>query len=141
MLRTIKPGIAMWLTGAVALAVFQLVPARAPAAQQLHRQLHITATVGNEARVYNHLRLTQSCGQGPIPEMTVVKPPSLGKLSARIETVTMTDPNFGSCSAGATGMGRVVYYTADRPGKDAFVYRTSSPGLPTVTWTVDAEVR
>jgi hypothetical protein len=136
-----KRDMTKWLIAAVALAVPQFTPAKAPAAESLHRELRIMATVGNEARVYAHLRLTPGCGQGAIPKMTVIKPPSIGKLSSRVETVTMTDPNFGPCGAGATATGRVVYYTADRPGTDAFVYRTSSPGLPSVTWSVNAEVR
>ena|ERR1019366_7075674 len=119
--------------------------AQTPAAQKkgqapLHRELHIQATVGQDVRVYGHLRLSRDCGQGAIPEMTVVKPPSTGMLSARIETVTLTAPDFGSCSAGHSGMGKVVYYQATGAGNDAFEYRMSSPGLPTTTWSVSVEI-
>jgi hypothetical protein len=107
----------------------------------LHRELHVLVTVDQEVRVYGHLRLARGCGQGPIPDMTVVKPPSIGMLAVRIENVTLTQPDFGSCGAGHIGMGRVVYYRAASAGTDAFQYQMSSPGLPTTTWSVTVEIR
>lgn len=107
----------------------------------LHRELQIQATVGQEVRVYGHLRLSKDCGRGPVPEMTIVKTPSIGTLTARIESVTLTEPNFGNCSAGHAGMGKVVYYQATSAGADAFEYQMSSPGLPTTIWSVNVEIR
>jgi hypothetical protein len=99
--RTTKLDVTKWLIGMIALALPELAQAELADAQELHRQLYIMATVGNEARIYSHLRLTQSCGHGPIPAMTVVKPPSIGELSMRVETVTMIDPNVGNWGTGA----------------------------------------
>jgi len=106
----------------------------------LRHELRIQATVGQEVRVYSHVRQANNCGQGPIPEMKVLKPPSIGTLTARIETATITTPSFGTCAPGFSGRGKVVYYRATTAGNDAFEYQMSSPGLPTTLWSVSVEV-
>jgi hypothetical protein len=73
--------------------------------------------------------------------MTVITPPRLGIISVQIENVTLTSPDFGDCSVGHSGKGKVVYYAARAPGTDTFEYRMSSPGLPTTDWNVRVEVR
>ena len=107
---------------------------------RLRRELRIQATVGQEVRVYSHVRQSNNCGQGPIPEMKVLKPPSIGTLTARIETATITTPSFGTCPPGFSGLGKVVYYRATAGGADAFEYQMSSPGLPTTLWSVSVEI-
>jgi hypothetical protein len=105
------------------------------------KSLHITALVGQPARVFGHVRFAKDCSPGPVPEMTVVAAPSLGTLSTRAEPVTLTAPDFGSCPPGSHGPGLVVYYTAKGSGKDSFHYRMSSPGLPTTDWQVTVDIR
>jgi hypothetical protein len=114
---------------------------RAIEEDSLHRKLNIQATVGQDARVYSHLRLSRSCGQGPLPKMTITMLPSGGMLTTRTEVVTLTAPNFGNCAAGHSGNGTAVYYTGTTPGKDAFEYQIKSPGLPTTTWSVTVDVQ
>lgn len=119
----------------------EVSPTSKPGQSGLHRMLHIRAIVGKEKRVYGHLRLSRGCVEGPLPDMTITKPPAIGTLSVRTEVVTLTDPNFGKCGPGHSGDGVVVYYKATAAGQDAFEYQMSSPGLPTTTWTVGVEVR
>jgi hypothetical protein len=104
------------------------------------KDLHVTATVGQPVRVYGHVRFSKNCGPGPIPAFTVVTPPKLGTLSTKVETVTLTSPDFGTCGAGLSGPGTVVYYSARAPGRDSFHYRMSSPGLPTTEWQITVDV-
>jgi len=107
----------------------------------LCRNLQITASVGQQVRVGGHVRFQRDCKHGPIPEMTIVVQPKLGTVSTNVETVTSTNPNFGTCPPGSVGPGKVVYYTATTSGRDNFHYRMSSPALPTTDWFVTANVR
>ena len=104
------------------------------------RDLHIDGAVGQQVRVFGHVRFTRDCSPAAIPQMTVVAAPKLGKLAATTETVTMTNPDFGNCPAASAGPGTVVYYTAQMSGQDSFHYRISSPGQPTTDWVVTADV-
>lgn len=104
------------------------------------KTLHITAQIGQQTRVYGHIRLAKNCTPGVIPDMTIITPPQLGKLSTALETVTLTAPDFGTCGPGTAGPGKVVYYTAQKSGHDSFHYRMSSPGLPTTDWLVTVDV-
>jgi hypothetical protein len=105
------------------------------------RDLHITAAVDQQVRVFGHVRFGRNCSPGAIPEMTIVEPPKLGTLSTMVETVTLTAPDFGTFSRGNSGPGKVVYYTARTAGHDSFHYRVSSPGLPAADWVVTVDVR
>jgi hypothetical protein len=119
----------------------QAKPSPKQTARQLHRELHIQGAVDQEVRVRGHVRQANDCGQGPIPDMKILKPPSIGTLTVRIETDTITTPVFGNCGPGFSGLGKVVYYRAANSGNDAFEYQMSSPGLPTTTWSVTVEIR
>jgi hypothetical protein len=105
------------------------------------RELHITATPGQQVRVFGHVRFGRGCSPAAIPEITIVESPKLGTLSTAVETVTLTAPDFGTCDPGKAGPGKVVYYTAQTSGRDSFHYRMSSPGLPTTDWVVTVDVR
>jgi hypothetical protein len=110
-----------------------------PAGSQA-RDLNINAAVGQQVRVFGHVRFARDCRPGAVPDMTIVDAPKLGTLTVRTETVTLTNPDFGTCPAGSAGLGTVVYYTAEASGQDRFHYRMSSPGLPTTDWMVTVEV-
>jgi hypothetical protein len=103
------------------------------------KSLHITGVVGQPVRVFGHVRFAKDCSASPIPAMTVVTAPSMGTLSTKPESVTLTAPDFGTCPPGSRGPGVVVYYTAKATGKDSFHYRMSSPGLPTTDWQVTVD--
>jgi hypothetical protein len=109
---------------------------------QVHaRDLELQTVVGRTIRVFGHLRLSAECRQGPIPEMTMVQPPSLGALSTKIGQVTLTSPDFGNCSAGHSGNGKLVFYTARMKGTDSFAYKMSSLGQPTTDWIVHVVIK
>jgi hypothetical protein len=129
-----------WLTHQALFLVSTLVALLAFQLQLKADELSLTATVGVKVRVYGHVRFADDCSQGPIPEMTIVTKPALGVLTTQTEMVTLTSPDFGTCSAGHSGMGTVVYYEASAAGQDNFEYKMSSPGLPTTDWKVSAEV-
>jgi hypothetical protein len=105
------------------------------------KDLHLTASVGETIRIYGHVRFAKGCAPGAVPDLAMVVEPKLGKLSTKVEPVTLTAPDFGSCPAGLSGPGRVVYYTAIAGGRDSFHYRMSSAGLPTTDWTVTVDIR
>jgi hypothetical protein len=125
-----------WLATAAIFVAWLWLPGLSEA-----KDLHIAAGIGEEVRVFGHVRFGKDCSPGAIPEMTIVVPPKLGQLSSKIETVTLTAPDFGRCAAGNIGPGKVVYYTAQTTGRDSFHYRMSSPGLPTTDWLVTVDVR
>jgi hypothetical protein len=104
------------------------------------RDLHITAAIGQQVRVFGHVRFADDCEPGAIPEMAIVTPPELGELYSKVEPVTLTSPDFGTCPPGLTAPGKVVYYTAQKSGHDSFHYRMSSSGQPTTDWVVTVDV-
>jgi hypothetical protein len=77
----------------------------------------------------------------PIPDLTVVQVPTHGLLVLKQDRVTLTSPDFGNCSAGHSGMGKIVFYKAQTKGVDNFEYKMSSPGSPTTDWIVHVNIR
>jgi hypothetical protein len=104
------------------------------------RDLHITAAIGQQVRVFGHVRFADDCGPGDVPDMAVIEAPQLGRVSTAVEDVTLTARDFGSCPSGLSAPGRVVYYTADKTGHDSFRYQMSSPGKPTTDWVVTVDI-
>jgi hypothetical protein len=107
------------------------------------QNLHIAATVGQQARVHGHVRFAaHTCSPETVADMTIVTPPKLGELSTKVEPVTATGftPPFRGGCFGHRALGRVVFYTARTCGRDTFHYLMSSLGMPTTDWvvTVDA---
>jgi hypothetical protein len=105
------------------------------------RELQLQTNVGKMIRVFGHLRLSDDCRQGPIPDLTIVHAPTRGSLILTQGRVTLTSPDFGNCSAGHSGMGKIVFYKAQAKGVDNFEYKMSSPGLPTTDWIVRVNIR
>jgi hypothetical protein len=103
------------------------------------RDLHVTASIGQPVRVFGHVRLNDDCGPGDLPDMTIVAPPQLGEVTTKVETVTLTARDFGTCANGGSAPGTVVYYTARQGGYDSFHYQMSSQGKPTTDWVVTVD--
>jgi len=84
------------------------------------KSLHITALIGQQTRVFGHVRFAKGCGPGVLPDLEIVTPPKLGKLSTALETVTLTAPDFGTCAPGTAGPERWFTTRRKRAGTTAF---------------------
>jgi hypothetical protein len=95
---------------------------------EAERRISTHAAVGQTIRIHGHVNYAHNCGDVVPTAISVVQAPRYGALETRDEVVRSTDPELGHGSkcAGASGMGKVVYYTRRSPGTDALDYDSVS---------------
>jgi len=122
-------------------SVYSVPPADSGQGQSAAGVREVVAVIGTTLQVSSHIRLSKGCGQGPIPDMTIVRRPALGELTTKIGAVTATNIAFGNCPPGFSGEGRIVFYTARKKGNERFEYKMSVPGQRTANFTVHVTVQ
>jgi hypothetical protein len=96
--------------------------------REAEREIQAHASVGETIRLWGHLNFSGNCQTVAPTNVRVVRAPQHGTLSLGDEEVTLTNPELGAnreCK-GATGMGKVVYYTRTSEGVDVFAYDSVS---------------
>jgi len=96
--------------------------------REAEREIQAHASVGETIRLWGHLNFSGDCQTVAPTNVRVVRAPQHGTLSLADEEVTLTNPELGANRAckGATGMGKVVYYTRTGEGVDVFAYDSVS---------------
>ncbi len=86
------------------------------------------AAMGQTVRLGGHVNYTHHCTEVIPTAISVVQAPQHGTLEVRDEVVRSAHPELGHGSkcAGASGMGKVVYYTRTSQGADVFAYDSVS---------------
>jgi len=86
------------------------------------------AAMGQTVRLEGHVNYARHCTEVIPTAISVVQAPQHGTLEVRGEVVRSAHPELGHGSkcAGASGMGKVVYYTRTSQGADVFAYDSVS---------------
>jgi hypothetical protein len=113
---------------AAALAACLWLSSSAFAQREAVRTVESHASVGQTIRLRGHVNYSHECTEVIPTAISVVQAPRHGDLSIRDEVVRSKDPELGHGSkcAGASGTGKVVYYTRVSPGADVFSYDSQS---------------
>jgi hypothetical protein len=113
---------------AAALAGCLLLTSSAFGQREAVRTVQSHASVGQTIRLRGHVNYSHNCTEVIPTTISVVQAPQHGALMIRDEVVRSTDPELGHGSkcAGASGTGKVVYYTRATPGADVFSYDSLS---------------
>jgi hypothetical protein len=119
-----------------------LAPEVADGHRKAEREIQAYALVGETIRLRGHLNYSHYCHKVIPTHLNVVQAPQHGTLSVRDEAVTLTNPELGhnrGC-AGATGMGKAIYYTRASEGADVLDYDSvSSNGVVRVHAMIEDE--
>jgi hypothetical protein len=96
--------------------------------REAERRISTHAAVGQTIRIRGHVNYEHHCTEVIPTTISVVRSPQHGNLDIRDESVRSTDPELGHGSkcAGATGAGKVVYYTRKDAGTDLVDYDSVS---------------
>jgi hypothetical protein len=110
------------------LIAFLALTTGATGQHEAEHRISTHAAVGQTIRIRGHVNYGYNCGDVVPTAISIVHAPRFGALETHDEVVRSTDPELGHGSkcAGASGMGKVVYYTRKSPGIDVLDYDSVS---------------